>query len=98
MNLQASEVVDWAICRWRAEVANRPMQNIHRRSLDTTWRQVIRQFGGDDVVLCGPPHNDLAALSAGQKMHASLIIAALEKEIQGLKEDNARVDREGGKG
>lgn len=57
----ASEAVDWAVGRWNAEVKNRPLQNIHRRSLDDTWRQVIRHFGGDDAGLCGPPHDELLA-------------------------------------
>ena len=51
--------VEWAVARWGAEVKNRPMQNIHRRTLDDTWRQVIRHFGGDDRALCGPPHDDI---------------------------------------
>lgn len=55
----ASADVEWAVSRWRSEVANRPMQNIHRRALDTTWRQVIRHFGGDDIELCGPAHDRL---------------------------------------
>lgn len=58
-----SDVVKWAVSRWCAEVKNRPLQNIHRRSLDTTWRQVIRHFGGDDVLLCGPPHDELLVSS-----------------------------------
>lgn len=49
----------WAVERWRAEVENRPLQNIHRRTLDTTWRQVIRHMGGDDEALVGPRHDDL---------------------------------------
>lgn len=57
----ASEVVDWAVERWHAEVANRPLRNIHRRTLDDTWRQVIRRFGGDDEMLIGPRHDDLVA-------------------------------------
>ena len=61
MSLKASDVVDWAVSRWNADVANRPLQNVHRRSLDDTWRQVIRHFGGDDVVLCGPTHDTLVA-------------------------------------
>lgn len=55
------EALDWAVSRWNAEVKNRPLQNIHRRSIDTTWRQVIRHFGGDDVELCGPSHDALLA-------------------------------------
>lgn len=53
--------VRWAVERWNDEVANRPLVNVHRRTLDITWRQVIRHFGGDDVTLCGPRHDDLAA-------------------------------------
>src|SRR5690625_2434006 len=52
--------VRWAVERWNDEVANRPLVNVHRRTLDITWRQVIRHFGGDDVTLCGPRHDDLA--------------------------------------
>jgi len=54
-----NEHVRWAVSRWEAEVKNRPLQNIHRRSLDDTWRQVIRHYGGDDVGLCGLPHDEL---------------------------------------
>lgn len=57
--LTAQAVVDWAASRWQSEVANRPLQNVHRRTLDDTWRQVIRHFGGDDKALCGPSHDDL---------------------------------------
>lgn len=69
--------LEWAVERWRDEVQHRPIQNIHRRSLDDAWRQVIRHFGGEDILLCGPAHDDLAALSgasipapakAGRKM------------------------------
>jgi hypothetical protein len=63
MTIKASDVVDWAVGRWQAEVANRPLQNMHRRSLDGTWRQVIRHFGGDAVILCGPAHDDLLRAS-----------------------------------
>jgi hypothetical protein len=53
--------VAWAASRWKAEVQDRPLQNVHRRTLDDTWRQVIRQFGGDPVAICGPPHDELVA-------------------------------------
>lgn len=59
--MKSAEVVDWAVSRWNDEVRNRPLQNIHRRALDDTWRQVIRKFGGDDEMLCGPRHDDLLA-------------------------------------
>lgn len=41
----------WACERWQREVANRPLRNVHRRSLDDTWRQVIRRLGGDPAAL-----------------------------------------------
>lgn len=50
--------LEWAVQKWHDEVYHRPMQNVHRRALDTTWRQVIRRFGGDDLVLCSPPPHD----------------------------------------
>ena len=46
--LTASEIVDWAASSWTAEVKNGQLQNVHRRALDTKWRQLIRHFGGDD--------------------------------------------------
>lgn len=49
----------WAVGRWDAEVRHRPLVNIYRRTLDTTWRQVIRRLGGDDLALCGLPHDEL---------------------------------------
>ena len=42
----------WAVERWTEEVKNRPLENIHRRTLDETWRQVIRRLGGNDAELC----------------------------------------------
>ena len=54
-------LLEWAVDRWHVEVANRPLQNVHRRSLDDTWRQVIRKLGGDAGLLCGPAHDALAA-------------------------------------
>jgi len=53
----------FAVERWEQEVKNRPLNNVHRRSLDDAWRQVIRYYGGDDVALIGPCHDDLAALA-----------------------------------
>lgn len=49
----------WAVHRWRAEVMDRPLENVHRRALDETWRQVIRYAGGDPEALLGPAHDDL---------------------------------------
>lgn len=54
-----TEELEWAVGRWNAEVKNRPLKNIHRRTLDDTWRQVIRHFGGDPEALVGPPHDEL---------------------------------------
>ncbi len=51
----------WAVWRWESEVKNRPLVNVHRRTLDDTWRQVIRHFGGDPDKLVGPSHDDLLA-------------------------------------
>lgn len=55
----------WAISRWKAEVENRPLQNVHRRTLDDTWRQVIRRLGGDpDDLLSLPDHDTMLAARA----------------------------------
>jgi hypothetical protein len=54
-------VVSFAVDRWLAEVSNRPLVNVHRRTLDDTWRQVIRRFGGDPEALLGPSHDTLLA-------------------------------------
>ena len=59
-------LLGWAVDRWRAEVQQRPLANVHRRSLDDVWRQVIRYAGGDDVMICGPRHDDLLAASQEQ--------------------------------
>lgn len=34
----------WADDRWHAEVANRPVENVHYRTLDNTWKQVQRKL------------------------------------------------------
>lgn len=51
--------LNWAVSRWNAEVKDRPLNNIHRRSLDDAWRQVITQLGGDADALVGPAHDAL---------------------------------------
>jgi hypothetical protein len=58
---QTKEVLQWAVERWKDEVANRPLINVHRRTLDDTWRQVIRHYGGDAESLIGPSHGALLA-------------------------------------
>lgn len=55
------DLIDWAVERWHDEVKNRPMVNIHRRSLDDTWRQVLRHLGVDDRARLGPTHDELRA-------------------------------------
>lgn len=49
--------IAWAVDRWKSEVMNRPMRNLHRRSLDDAWRQVVRYFGGCPDTLLGPCHD-----------------------------------------
>lgn len=55
-------LLEWAVSRWRAEVEHRPLINVHRRTLDDTWRQVIRHAGGDPDVIIGPSHDALLEL------------------------------------
>ena len=66
---QRADLLDWAVERWYAEVSQRPLHNVHRRSIDDTWRQVIRRLGGDPAELCGPDHDTLIAAgpSAGSQ-------------------------------
>jgi len=56
-----AEAEKWVVYRWQAEVGNRPWVNVHRRSLDETWRQVMRHMGLDDRALCGLTHDELLA-------------------------------------
>lgn len=49
-------LIEWAVSRWKAEVASRPHSNIFRSTLDGTWRQVIQFAGGDDLELIGPTY------------------------------------------
>lgn len=58
---ERAALLQWATEQWDAEVKHRPLINVHRRSLDDTWRQVIRYCGGDDVSLLGPRHDALLA-------------------------------------
>ncbi len=51
----------WAVERWHAQVGSMPLHWIHREVLDTTYREIIRKYGGDDIVLCGPTHAQLVA-------------------------------------
>ena len=54
-----SDLLSWACQRWREEVQDRPLVNVHRRTLDDTWRQVIRFAGGDPDAHIGPTHDEL---------------------------------------
>lgn len=54
-------LLNWAVEQWNKQVLNRPLINIHRRSLDDVWRQVIKKFGGNDLELIGPHHDELLA-------------------------------------
>ena len=58
-SVEGSPLLEWAVSRWNHEVKNRPLVNFHRRSLDDTWRQVIRWAGGDADALVGPAHDAL---------------------------------------
>lgn len=60
-------LLSWAVDRWLAEVSNRPLVNKNRRTLDDTWRQVIRFAGGDPDELLGPSHDVLLAASPKPK-------------------------------
>lgn len=57
-----SNLLEWAVDSWYREVSNRPLGNVHRRTLDDTWRQVIKKLGGDHIDLCGPTHDQLLTL------------------------------------
>ncbi len=52
---------EWAVSRWRDEVQCRPLVNKHRRTLDDTWRQVMRHAGLDPDQAVGPSHDALLA-------------------------------------
>lgn len=54
-----NEIVAFAVTRWIAEVKDRPLSNVHRRTLDDTWRKMIRFGGGDPDELVGPSHDAL---------------------------------------
>jgi hypothetical protein len=58
---ESCDALTWAVQRWNDEVKNRPLVNVHRRTLDDTWRQVMRHFGGDPDALVGPSHDSLRA-------------------------------------
>lgn len=53
------DLLEWAVEQWNAQVKERPMVNVYRRTLDSVWRQVIAKAGGDPDALVGPAHDDL---------------------------------------
>jgi hypothetical protein len=53
------DLVRWVVQRWKAEVAERPLKNIHRRTLDDTWRQIYRHLTGREMQF--PTHDELLA-------------------------------------
>jgi hypothetical protein len=67
MEAHAANGLAWAVSRWQAEVSQRPPVNVHRRTLDDTWRQVVRYFGGDPGKLLGASHDELCARLEGTK-------------------------------
>lgn len=91
MSKERKDLLAWAVVRWDAEVRYRPINNIHRRALDDTWRQVIRQLGGDPARLCGPDHDTLVA-NADKSEFASLVTMYDELLITNaqLQKDAAR--------
>lgn len=60
------DLLQFAVMRWTEEVKNRPLQNKHRRTLDDTWRQVIRFAGGEPDALVGLAHDALIVAAAPQ--------------------------------
>lgn len=55
--LTNNTTIAWAVDRWEKEVKNRSLNNVHRRTLDDTWRQVIKHHGGNPNELLGPAHD-----------------------------------------
>ena len=62
-----AQQADWVAERWHAEVAQRPLVNVHRRSLDDVWRQVLGHLGvADHQARLGPTHDELLGTPKGQ--------------------------------
>jgi hypothetical protein len=81
----------WAVHRWMAEVSNRPIVNVHRRSLDDVWRQVVRYFGGDPAKLLGPSHDELRSAMTN-KEYAGLAATPKDLPAQEGLSDKKRLD------
>jgi hypothetical protein len=97
----------WALSRWFDEVSLRPLVNVHRRTLDDTWRQVIRYFGGEAALkLIAAPHDELVSTyakcekaaphpsdPAGEPVREQEPVAWIrEKDLVKLKELGANAD------
>ena len=63
---QKAELAEWVIAKWDSEVKSRPLKNVYRRVLDTTWRQIYTKITGSE--LPRPRHDD------------EVVMAALEEE------------------
>lgn len=59
VDIDANELLAWAVERWNAEVSQRPLKNVHRRAMDDTYRKFIRKLGGNPDELIGPCHDEL---------------------------------------
>ena len=77
-------IIEWAVECWYAEVSNRPMVNVHRRSLDDTWRQVLRHLGVDDRARLGPTHDELRA-EISTKDWEAMIGSSTSQSLRALK-------------
>lgn len=82
VNGYVNEMLCWAVSRWKAEVENRPLVNVHRRALDDTWRQVIRHLGGDPDDLLGMVSHDELCILRDR-------LAPLQAEASQAREGNA---------
>lgn len=89
--------VQWVVDQWHAQVSKRPMVNVHRRTLDNVWRQVIRQLGHDDVALLGPRHDDLTDErgTITRDDYAGVIAWVDHREVQLLIPREAFMDGDG---
>lgn len=54
-------VANWVAEQWHAEVANRPLVNVHRKRLDDKWRQLLERLHVDHRARLGPTHDELTA-------------------------------------
>ncbi|QXV73549.1 hypothetical protein [Rhizobium phage RHph_X2_30] len=84
--VEGSPLLEWAVFRWNAEVKHRPLVNVHRRSLDDAWRQVIRWAGGDPDKLIGPSHDELIANAPTPAAAQPITVVALDEYVgNGIK-------------